>query len=69
MPSPMQVFAFIMVTYFFVTGGVIYDIINEPPSIGKFCFKPFLPSSVLVAQVEWFSLKYRNHICQSISLS
>uniref|UniRef100_A0A915BQU3 Oligosaccharyltransferase complex subunit n=1 Tax=Parascaris univalens TaxID=6257 RepID=A0A915BQU3_PARUN len=34
-PSPMQVFALIMVTYFFVTGGVIYDIINEPPSIGQ----------------------------------
>ncbi|VDK74639.1 unnamed protein product [Onchocerca ochengi] len=35
MPSPMQVFALVMLTYFFVTGGVIYDIINEPPSIGK----------------------------------
>lgn len=34
-PSPMQVFGFVMVTYFFVTGGVIYDIINEPPSIGQ----------------------------------
>lgn len=36
MPSPMQVFAFVMVTYFFVTGGVIYDIINEPPGVGWF---------------------------------
>ncbi|KAL3998149.1 Oligosaccharyltransferase complex subunit OSTC [Acanthocheilonema viteae] len=35
MPSPMQVFALVMMTYFFVTGGVIYDIINEPPSIGQ----------------------------------
>ncbi|VDN03500.1 unnamed protein product [Thelazia callipaeda] len=35
MPSPMQVFALVMVTYFFVTGGVIYDIINEPPGIGQ----------------------------------
>ncbi|VDN58330.1 unnamed protein product [Dracunculus medinensis] len=35
MPSPMQVFAFVMVTYFFVTGGVIYDIINEPPGVGQ----------------------------------
>ncbi|MCP9261054.1 Oligosaccharyltransferase complex subunit OSTC [Dirofilaria immitis] len=35
MPSPMQMFALVMMTYFFVTGGVIYDIINEPPSIGQ----------------------------------
>lgn len=32
----MQAFAFIVVTYFLVTGGVVYDIINEPPSIGKY---------------------------------
>ncbi|KAL7071763.1 hypothetical protein ACQ4LE_008596 [Meloidogyne hapla] len=35
LPSPMQVFFFVMVTYFLVTGGVVYDIINEPPSIGS----------------------------------
>ncbi|VDD92925.1 unnamed protein product [Enterobius vermicularis] len=35
MPSPMQVLAFVMVTYFMVTGGVIYDVINEPPSVGQ----------------------------------
>jgi len=34
-PSAMQLFGFILVTYFLVTGGVIYDIINEPPSIGS----------------------------------
>lgn len=30
----MQVYAVILVTYFLVTGGIVYDIINEPPSIG-----------------------------------
>uniref|UniRef100_A0A0N5AGS9 Oligosaccharyltransferase complex subunit n=1 Tax=Syphacia muris TaxID=451379 RepID=A0A0N5AGS9_9BILA len=35
MPSPMQVLALIMITYFMVTGGVIYDVINEPPSVGQ----------------------------------
>jgi hypothetical protein len=35
LPSPMQVYAVILVTYFLVTGGIVYDIINEPPSIGS----------------------------------
>ena len=34
----MTVFAFSLVTYFIVTGGVIYDVINEPPSVGQFQF-------------------------------
>jgi len=34
MPQPMMVFALVMVSYFLVTAGVIYDVINEPPSIG-----------------------------------
>jgi len=34
-PSPMTVFSILMVSYFLVTGGVIYDIINEPPSVGS----------------------------------
>jgi hypothetical protein len=34
-PSSMSVFAFLLVTYFLVTGGVIYDIIVEPPSVGS----------------------------------
>lgn len=38
MPSPMQVFFFVVGTYFLVTGGTIYDIINEPPSIGTFFY-------------------------------
>ncbi|CAJ0578192.1 unnamed protein product, partial [Mesorhabditis spiculigera] len=31
----MVVFAFVLGTYFLVTAGVIYDIINEPPSVGQ----------------------------------
>ncbi|KAF0305750.1 Oligosaccharyltransferase complex subunit ostc-A [Amphibalanus amphitrite] len=34
-PTAMQMFAFILVSYFMVTGGIIYDVINEPPSIGS----------------------------------
>lgn len=34
-PSAMSVFAFVLVTYFLVTGGVIYDVIVEPPSVGS----------------------------------
>lgn len=25
-----------LLTYFLVTGGIVYDIINEPPSIGMY---------------------------------
>ncbi|CAJ0954918.1 unnamed protein product, partial [Mesorhabditis belari] len=35
LPSPMTVFIFVLGTYFLVTGGVIYDVINEPPSVGS----------------------------------
>jgi len=35
MPSAMTVFGFAMCSYFLVTGGVIYDVIVEPPSIGS----------------------------------
>ncbi|CAD5116595.1 DgyrCDS5471 [Dimorphilus gyrociliatus] len=34
-PSPMTVFGFVLFSYFLVTGGIIYDIIVEPPSIGS----------------------------------
>jgi len=34
-PSAMTVFAGVLLSYFLVTGGIIYDIINEPPSIGS----------------------------------
>ncbi|RUS73641.1 hypothetical protein EGW08_018596 [Elysia chlorotica] len=34
-PSPMFVFAAVLTSYFLVTGGIIYDVIVEPPSIGS----------------------------------
>ncbi|KAL5967909.1 Oligosaccharyltransferase complex subunit ostc [Taenia solium] len=34
LPSRMAVFAFVLSTYFLVTGGIIFDIINGPPSVG-----------------------------------
>ena len=39
LPSAWTVFAFICVTYFLVTGGIIYDVIVEPPSVVcRICF-------------------------------
>lgn len=34
-PSAMMVFSFVLISYFLVTGGIIYDIIVEPPSVGS----------------------------------
>lgn len=34
-PSAMIVFSFILLSYFLVTGGIIYDVIVEPPSVGS----------------------------------
>jgi len=34
-PSAMVVFAFVLISYFLVTGGIIYDVIVEPPSVGS----------------------------------
>lgn len=34
----MQTFSIVLVVYFMVTAGIVYDIINEPPSIGKELF-------------------------------
>uniref|UniRef100_A0A914WNH5 Oligosaccharyltransferase complex subunit n=1 Tax=Plectus sambesii TaxID=2011161 RepID=A0A914WNH5_9BILA len=34
-PTPMVLFGVILASYFLVTGGVIYDVINEPPSVGS----------------------------------
>ncbi|EDV21551.1 expressed hypothetical protein [Trichoplax adhaerens] len=34
-PGPMLVFSIVMLSYFLVTGGIIYDVIVEPPSIGS----------------------------------
>ncbi|XP_075161605.1 putative oligosaccharyltransferase complex subunit CG9662 [Haematobia irritans] len=33
-PSPFFIFSWILVSYFLVTGGIIYDVIVEPPSVG-----------------------------------
>ncbi|KAA0202803.1 hypothetical protein HAZT_HAZT005737 [Hyalella azteca] len=35
MPQPMTVFILVLVSYFLVTGGIIYDVIVEPPSVGS----------------------------------
>lgn len=35
MPSAMVVFSAVLASYFLVTGGIIYDVIVEPPSIGS----------------------------------
>jgi len=35
MPSGMVVYACILLSYFLVTGGIIYDVIVEPPSLGS----------------------------------
>ncbi|CAO2600064.1 Oligosaccharyltransferase complex subunit OSTC [Lemmus lemmus] len=32
MPSAMTVYALVVVSYFLITGGIIYDVIVEPPS-------------------------------------
>ncbi|XP_066914597.1 oligosaccharyltransferase complex subunit ostc-like [Clytia hemisphaerica] len=34
-PSAMFVFSCVLLSYFLVTGGIIYDVIVEPPSIGS----------------------------------
>ena len=35
MPSAMFMYGLVLVSYFLVTGGIIYDVIVEPPSIGS----------------------------------
>jgi len=35
MPSSMVVYALVLLSYFLVTGGIIYDVIVEPPSLGS----------------------------------
>ncbi|XP_022327280.1 oligosaccharyltransferase complex subunit OSTC-like [Crassostrea virginica] len=34
-PSAMFMFSMVLLSYFLVTGGIIYDVIVEPPSIGS----------------------------------
>ncbi|MED6207943.1 hypothetical protein PIB30_040286 [Stylosanthes scabra] len=35
LPSPNLVFAFVLLTYFMVVSGIVYDVIVEPPGIGS----------------------------------
>ncbi|KAJ9141285.1 hypothetical protein P3X46_031834 [Hevea brasiliensis] len=35
LPSPMTVFALVLLTYFMVVSGIVYDVIVEPPGIGS----------------------------------
>ncbi|OVA07218.1 Oligosaccharyl transferase complex [Macleaya cordata] len=35
LPSPMTVFALVLLTYFLVVSGFVYDVIVEPPGIGS----------------------------------
>ncbi|KAK4754925.1 hypothetical protein SAY87_008682 [Trapa incisa] len=35
LPSPMIVYALILLTYFMVVSGIVYDVIVEPPGIGS----------------------------------
>uniref|UniRef100_A0A8C4QWA7 Oligosaccharyltransferase complex subunit n=1 Tax=Eptatretus burgeri TaxID=7764 RepID=A0A8C4QWA7_EPTBU len=35
MPSAMTVYAVVLASYFLITGGIIYDVIVEPPSVGS----------------------------------
>jgi len=34
-PSAMVMFSLVLLSYFLVTGGIIYDVIVEPPSVGS----------------------------------
>ncbi|XP_011499704.1 PREDICTED: oligosaccharyltransferase complex subunit ostc-B [Ceratosolen solmsi marchali] len=34
-PSAMVVFSMVLLSYFLMTGGIIYDVILEPPSVGS----------------------------------
>ncbi|CBI17881.3 oligosaccharyltransferase complex subunit ostc [Vitis riparia] len=35
LPSPMTVYALLLLTYFMVVSGIVYDVIVEPPGIGS----------------------------------
>ncbi|KAK9931479.1 hypothetical protein M0R45_018753 [Rubus argutus] len=35
LPSPMTVYALVLLTYFMVVSGIVYDVIVEPPGIGS----------------------------------
>ncbi|CAF0840212.1 unnamed protein product [Brachionus calyciflorus] len=50
-PSAMTVFFCLLGSYFLVTGGVIYDVIVEPPSVGS--TTDHLGRSKPVAFMQW----------------
>ncbi|KAK6912373.1 Oligosaccharyl transferase complex, subunit OST3/OST6 [Dillenia turbinata] len=35
LPSPMTVYSLLLLTYFMVVSGIVYDVIVEPPGIGS----------------------------------
>ncbi|RZC56703.1 hypothetical protein C5167_015560 [Papaver somniferum] len=35
LPTPMTVFSLVLLTYFLVVSGFVYDVIVEPPGIGS----------------------------------
>lgn len=35
LPSPMTVYGLVLLTYFMVVSGIVYDVIVEPPGIGS----------------------------------
>ncbi|KAI5082043.1 hypothetical protein GOP47_0001786 [Adiantum capillus-veneris] len=35
LPAPMTVFSLVLLTYFMVVSGIVYDVIVEPPGIGS----------------------------------
>ncbi|XP_043339238.1 oligosaccharyltransferase complex subunit OSTC-like [Cervus canadensis] len=35
MPLAVMVYALVVVSYFLITGGIIYDVTVEPPSVGS----------------------------------
>jgi hypothetical protein len=55
-PSKLMVFAGFLASYFFIFSGIVYDMINEPPSMGQSqdpvtgaCVHPRLRGDGLVA--------------------
>jgi hypothetical protein len=67
----MQTFAISLVVYFIVTAGIVYDIINEPPSIGMskpFIIPIFLTQALLLMNVEFNDHKLFFRIESTVSI-
>ena len=73
MPSPWTIFAFILLSYFMVTGGIIYDVIVEPPSVGSttdehghtrpVAFMPYRVNGQYIMEVRCGALVVAKLIC------